>query len=102
MKINVKNNLPNDVEVKVVQTSDGSVSIIISETKSRILGDAKPGEVVKVGKREYIVLEHNNGKTAVITKDFVVRMEFGNSCDYKKVKSENMLRKFFTQSFAMS
>lgn len=56
MKINVKNNLPDDVEVQMVQTFDGSVSIIISEaklseTKSRILGDAKPGEVVKIGDR---------------------------------------------------
>lgn len=56
MKINVKNNLPNDVEVKVGQASDGSVSIIISETKNRILGDAKPGEVVKIGDRELYML----------------------------------------------
>lgn len=95
MKINVKNNLPNDVEVKVVETSDGSVSIIISEPKSRSLGDAKPGEVVKIGDRKYIVLEHNNGKTAVITEDFVTEMGFGNSYDYK----ESEARKCVTEAF---
>lgn len=95
MKINVKNNLPDDVEVKVTQTSDGSVSIIISETKSRILGDARLGEVVKIGDKEYIVLEHDDNKTSVITKDFVTKMKFGNSCDYK----ESEARKYVTENF---
>lgn len=95
MKINVKNNLPNDVEVKVVQTSDGSVSIIISETKSRILGDVRPGEVIKIGGMEYIVLEHDDNKTSVITKKFVTEMGFGNSSDYK----ESEARKYVTENF---
>lgn len=95
MKINVKNNLPDDVEVQIVETFDGLVSIIISETKSRILGDAKPGEVVKIGDREYIVLEHDDNKTSVITKEFVTKMGFGNSCDYKKSE----VRKYVTEIF---
>lgn len=95
MKINVKNNLPDDVEVKIVETFDGLVSIIISETKIRILGDAKPGEVVKIGDREYIVLEHDDNKTSVITKDFVTEMGFGNLCDYK----ESEARKYVTEIF---
>lgn len=89
MKINVKNNLPDDVEVHMTQTFDGSVTIILSEaklseTKSRILGDAKPGEVVKIGKREYIVLGHGAETTAVITKDIVKDMKFGETGDYSK------------------
>lgn len=95
MKINVKNNLPNDVEVQMVQTSDGLVSIIISETKIRILGDAKPGEVVKIGDREYIVLEHDDNKTSVITKEFVTKRGFGDFCDYKKSE----VRKYVTDIF---
>lgn len=82
MKVNVKNNLPDDVEVKVTQTSDGSVSIILSEIKSIILGDANPGNVVKIGEREYIVLEHNDGKTAIITKDCAKKMNFGEDGEY--------------------
>lgn len=84
MEINVTNNLPYDVEVRTVQTFDGSVTIIISEAKSRILGDVKPGEVVKVGKREYIVLGHGAETTAVITKDIVKDMKFGETGDYSK------------------
>lgn len=95
MKINVKNNLPDDVEVQMVETSDGLVSIIIPETKIRILGDAKPGEVVKIGDREYIVLEHDDNKTSVITKEFVTKMGFGNSYDYKKSE----IRKYVTETF---
>ena len=101
MKINVKNNLPDDVEVHMTQTFDGSVTIILSEaklseTKSRILGDAKPGEVVKIGDREYIVLEHDDNKTLVITKEFVTKkMSFGNSSDYKKSE----VRKYVTETF---
>ena len=100
MKINVKNNLPDDVEVHMTQTFDGTVTIILSEaklseTKSRILGDAKPGEVVKIGDREYIVLEHDDYKTSVITKEFVTKMGFGDSCDYKKSE----VRKYVTDIF---
>lgn len=82
MEINVTNNLPYDVEVRTVQTFDGSVTIILSEAKSRILGDVKPGSVVKIGNREYIVLGHAEETTAVITKDFTKEMEFGQSGDY--------------------
>lgn len=84
MKINVQNNLPDDVDVKIEQTSDGSVSIVLSEAKSRVLGDAKPGEVVKIGEREYIVLGHEAETTAVITKDIVKDMKFGETRDYSK------------------
>lgn len=100
MKINVKNNLPDDVEVQMVQTFDGSVSIIISEaklseTKSRILGDAKPGEVVKIGDWEWVVLEQRSEGTAVITKDFIETMEFGNNFDWRTSLIREKLNKEF-------
>lgn len=95
MEINVTNNLPYDVEVQTVQTFDGSVTIILSEAKSRTLGDAKPGEVVKIGDREYIVLEHDDNKTSVITKEFITKMSFGDFCDYKKSE----VRKYVTDIF---
>lgn len=53
----------------------------ISSVK-KILGDFKPGETVKLGEREYIVLGHAEETTAVITKDFTKKMEFGQSGDY--------------------
>lgn len=94
MKVEVKNSLQN-VKVNVEQNKDDTIVISLYEIGKTRLGDAKPGEVVKIGDREYIVLEHNNGKTAVITKDFVTKMEFGNSYDYKKSE----VRKYVTRAF---
>ena len=55
----------------------------ISSVK-KILGDFKPGETVKLGEREYIVLGHGAETTAVITKDIVKDMKFGETGDYSK------------------
>jgi hypothetical protein len=83
MKINVTNNLPN-VNVTVNQNDDGSLAILLFEKKGKKLGDFKPGETVKFGDREYIVLGHAQETTAVITKDIVKEMEFGKTGDYTK------------------
>lgn len=82
MKIKVINNIPN-VKVTVKNKSaDGSFTLLFSEDKQLTLGDAKPGSVVKIGNREYIVLGHAKETTSVITKDFTKEMEFGQSGDY--------------------
>ena len=94
MKIEVKNNLQN-VRVNVEHNKDDTIVISLYEFGKTRLGDAKPGEVVKIGDREYIVLEHDDNKTFVITNDFVTKMGFGNSCDYKKSK----VRKYVTEIF---
>lgn len=94
MKIEVKNNLQN-VRVNVEHNKDDTIVISLYEFGKTRLGDAKPGEVVKIGDREYIVLEHDDNKTLVITKEFVTEMSFGNSSDYKKSK----VRKYVTEIF---
>ena len=81
MKINVVNNIPN-VKVTCDKSDDGSCTITLTEDKRFPLGEAKPGSVVKIGNREYIVLGHAEETTAVITQDFVRKMEFGESGDY--------------------
>lgn len=83
MKINVTNNLPN-VNVTVNQNDDGSLAILLFEKTGKKLGDFKPGEVVKLGNREFVVLGHGEDTTAVITKDIVKEMEFGKTGDYTK------------------
>lgn len=83
MKINVTNNLPN-VNVTVNQNDDGSLAILLFEKTGKKLGDFKPGETVKLGNREYIVLGHAEETTAVITKSIVKEMEFGKTGDYSK------------------
>lgn len=81
MEIKVINNIPN-VKVTVNKSDDGSFAILLAEDKQPTLGEAKPGSVVKIGNREYIVLGHAEETTAVITKDFTKEMEFGQSGDY--------------------
>lgn len=81
MEIKVINNIPN-AKVTVNKSDDGSFAIFLAEDKQPTLGEAKPGSVVKIGNREYIVLGHAEETTAVITKDFVKKMEFSQSGDY--------------------
>lgn len=81
MKINVINNIPN-VKVTCDKSDDGSCTITLTEDKRFPLGEAQLGSVVKIGNREYIVLDHSKNTTAVITKGFAKRMKFGESGDY--------------------
>lgn len=81
MKIKVQNSVPN-IKVDISKNEDGSFAILIAEDKRPTLGEAKPGSVVKIGNREYIVLGHAEETTAVITKDFTKEMAFGQSGDY--------------------
>lgn len=84
MKINdVINNVQN-VNVSINQNADGSLAILIVEKNGKSLGEYKPGETVKLGDREYIVLGHGEETTAVITKEIVKTMEFGISFDWRK------------------
>lgn len=85
MKVNVINNVPN-VEVTLNQSSDGSAILVVKEKIRKTLGQLKPGSIVKLGEREYIVLGHGTDTTAVITKDFVKTMEFGESNSYQTSK----------------
>ncbi len=82
MKINVINNA-KDINITVNESPEG-FAILIAEKNKKTLGDVKPGEIVKLGEREYIVLEHSKETTAVITKDFVTSMVFGKTGDYAK------------------
>lgn len=81
MKINVINNIPN-VKVTCNENNDGSYTITLKEDKRFCLGEAELGSIVRIGNREYIVLDHSKDTTAVITKDFTKKMEFGQSGDY--------------------
>lgn len=68
---------------------------LISSTYEGFLGDAKPGEVVKIGDWEWVVLEQRSEGTAVITKDFIETMEFGNDSDWRTSLIREKLNKEF-------
>ena len=50
----------------------------------KTLGSVKPGDTVTISEREYIVLSHENGTTAIITKDPTKSMAFGIDGNYAR------------------
>ncbi len=85
MEIKVVNNVPG-IKVTVNKSEDGSFAVLLAEEQKHTLGDAQCGSVVKIGNREFIVLEHSKETTAVITKSFADSMEFGTDGDYRTSK----------------
>lgn len=83
MKIEVQNNVPG-VKVSVNQNADGSFAILLAEMACKTLGSVKPGDTVTIGEREYIVLGHENGITAIVTKEPTKTMAFGGDGNYAK------------------
>lgn len=99
MKINITNNIPN-VNITINQIDDDSFDIFLFKSTGKKLGDIKLGEIVKIGKREYIVLNHVAEKTLVITKDIVKKMEFGKSWDYSKSDVRDYCNRDFYKELA--
>lgn len=83
MEIKVVNNT-RDVSVIVGEPVGNTVTITIDEKAKKPLGEVRKGEVIELGGRKFIVLDHGNGTTAVITKDFAKNMVFGDDGDYRK------------------
>ena len=83
MNIEVQNNVPN-VKVSVNQNADGSFSILLAQVEGKMLGSVTPGDTVTIGEREYIVLDHENGITAIIAKKPTKTMAFGKDGNYAK------------------
>lgn len=83
MKIEVQNNIPG-VKVSVNQNADGSFAVLLAQMEGKTLGSVKPGNTVTIGEREYIVLGHEKGTTAIIAKKPTKSMAFGKDGDYTK------------------
>lgn len=94
MNIKIENSIPN-IKVTVNQNADGSCSVVLTEVVTKLLKDFAPGSTVKIGNREYIVLEHSKDTTAIITKEFAKKMAFGDSGDY----TQSDVRKYCNGEF---
>lgn len=79
------------VEIKKGQTisiktnPDGSKIIEIDDNKNIRLNDIAPGGVFKIADWDFVVLEHNEQGTAVISKELIVEeTKFGPSADCRE------------------
>lgn len=66
------------------------------ERKQKVqLGSLKPGEVFKIGEHDFIVLDHENDTTKVISKNFMKKnVVFDNDCrDYNKSNLRKVMEK---------
>lgn len=101
MNIKVENSIPN-IKVSVNQNPDGSFSIALTDisVQTKLLKDILPGGIAKIGGREYIVLEQDGETTAVIAKEFVKKMTFGNDGDYTKSDVRKYLNGEFYEGIA--
>lgn len=85
MEIEIQNNVPGvSASVRVNQNKDGSFKILFTQMVNKNIGSVKPGETVAIGEREYIVLGHEKGTTAIIAKKPTRSMAFGKDGDYTK------------------
>lgn len=85
MEIEIQNNVPGiSTSVSINQNKDGSFKILFTQMIGKTLGSVKPGDTVTIGEHEYIVLGHENGTTAIVTKESVKTMAFGKDGDYTK------------------
>lgn len=66
------------------------------ERKQKVkLSSLKPGETFKIGEHDFIVLDHENGITKVISKNFMKKnVVFDNDCrDYNKSNLRKVMEK---------
>ena len=75
-----------ELTLKEIQNLLGYEVKIVADKpiRGKTLGSVKPGETVTIGEREYIVLSHENGITAIIAKTPTKTMAFGNDGNYAK------------------
>lgn len=74
-----------DQEIKIKTNSDGSKTIEIRDKDKDRLGNLKPGEHFKIADWDFIVLQHNERGTLVISNNLLAENEkFGETRNYKE------------------
>lgn len=98
MSIQIINNVPN-LEIETNQNENGEIVVTIRQNEIKTLSEFKPGSTVKIGEREYIVLEQSGDTTALITKEFVKTMVYSDETgDYVSSDVRNYLEtEFYTE-----
>ena len=85
-----------EMTLKEIQNLLGYEVKIVAEKQSKRLIDISIGETFKVGDLEFIVLDHQNGETSVLLKDFWKTDAFdANSNNYENSKIRRDLNEEF-------
>lgn len=87
---------------KKAELTEGQLRALNIGIKEKKLADITVGETFKVGEHEFIVLEHDNGNTAVLRKDIICKMAFGkDNNDYRESNVKIHLEKFAKEMTAI-
>ena len=80
---------------KKIELTDAQVAEIAKsfDYKTR-LADKPIGELAKIGDHEFIVLNHGEGETLLLKRDFLKKMKFGSDCDFKTSDVKDVLDAF--------
>lgn len=97
--IKIINNTNFKVTINPSEDGRSAILIVDEEVKKRNatpLGKIARGSTVKIGGRDYVVLDHSAETTSIIAKEFVKSMEFdSNSADY----AASTVRKYLNGPF---
>lgn len=99
MKIIITNQI-DGAEAKIINHDDETVEIVFQSRGSNPIGTIARGQTVKIRDREYIVLDHSEETTAVISKDIIKKMSFGSDNNYSDSKVNNYLNCEYLKEFA--
>ena len=79
------NEISKNQTIKNKTNMDGSKTIEILDKSTERLGDLKPGEQFKIADWTFVVLDHDERGTLVISNDFLDEDEkFGETRNYKE------------------
>lgn len=87
---------------KKIELTAEQIAMLMGSKGEVKLADVHDGEVFKIGDHEFIVLEHADGNTAVLQKDILCKLAFGeDNNDYRESNVKSHLEKFAKEMTAI-
>lgn len=83
---------------KKIELTDAQIAEIKKSFDHKAhLADKAVGEIAMIGDHEFIVLDHGEGNTLLLKRDFLKTMRFGSDCDFKTSDVKNILDAFVAE-----
>ena len=75
--------IDNISHYKIEEDAEKYIIILYKKPKKiKYLKDYQPGNIVKIGEREYVVLEHKDDNTALLDRNVATEIEFGKNAEW--------------------